>query len=75
MELNKENKAELLYGRLRDRIETMTEGESFPSVRQLMQEYQVSRFTVDPVLRKLREQGHLESVIGSGTFVRHPADP
>ncbi|PWM80561.1 MAG: GntR family transcriptional regulator, partial [Lentisphaerae bacterium] len=62
MELNKENKAELLYGRLRDRIETMTEGESFPSVRQLMQEYQVSRFTVDPVLRKLREQGHLESV-------------
>lgn len=72
MELNKENKAELLYGRLRDRIETMTEGESFPSVRQLMQEYQVSRFTVDPVLRKLREQGHLESVIGSGTFVRHP---
>ncbi len=72
MELNRENKAELLFHRLRERLESMSDGESFPSVRQIMQEYQVSRFTVDPVLRKLREQGLLEAVVGSGMFVRHP---
>lgn len=73
MVLNRENKAELLYSRLRERLERMNEGEIFPSVRQIMQEFQVSRFTVDPVLRKLRSQGHLEAVVGSGMFVRHPA--
>lgn len=65
----REYRGDTLFRKLRTRIGEMPEGAPFPSVRQLMEEYQVSQFTVAPALRKLRELGLLESFVGRGTFV------
>jgi GntR family transcriptional regulator len=44
----------------------------FPGELQLMADYQVSRYTVREALRRLREEGVLESSRGRGTRVRTP---
>ncbi len=68
--MNLENKSDILYRRLRQRIHGMREGEMFPPIRQLMAEYQVSQATVVIAINQLKEQGLLESFVGRGTFLR-----
>lgn len=50
-------------------------GSRLPSVRDLASELGVSPVTVSGVYRGLRERGLIESVPGSGTFVRRRASP
>lgn len=63
------NKSDRLYLQLRRRIVAMRNGEPFPTVRQLMAEYEVSQSTVTPAINQLKEQGLLEAHVGRGSFV------
>lgn len=65
----KPNKTDHLYAILKERIGSMEDGEAFPSVRQLMEIYKLSMFSVSPAVKKLQEQGYLQSYVGRGTFV------
>jgi len=62
-------KSEELFELLKTRLAAMHLGDRFPSVRQIMKEYNVSQFTVGPALDKLREEGLIECIVGRGTFV------
>ncbi len=64
-----DNKTNRLYRQLRRKIAGMTDGEEFPSVRQLIGEYKVSQVTVTAAMNQLKEKGILESFVGRGTFV------
>lgn len=65
----KSNKSDELCVRLRQRIATMKDGEAFPTVRQLMTEYNVSQSTVTPAINLLKEKGLLKAYVGRGSFV------
>lgn len=54
------------------RLEAGAFAERFPSEHELMADYDVSRYTVRDALRRLREQGVVDSARGRGTFVRSP---
>ncbi len=54
----------ILQGRLRF-------GERLPSTRELSDVYDISRFTVIRSYELLTAQGFIETIMGSGTFVRH----
>lgn len=62
-------KSDLIYDRLADRISMMADGDPFPSVRELMTEFEASQFSVLPAVKKLQKQGFLKSYIGRGSFV------
>ena len=47
-------------------------GEKLPSEGSLGRQFEVSRPVVREALARLRERGLIETVSGSGTFVRHP---
>ena len=64
------SKSEVLYQQLCRKIAAMRDGTPFPTVRQLMAEYQVSQATVSPAITLLKERGLLESVPRQGMFVR-----
>ena len=64
------SKSEVLYQQLCRKIAAMRDGTPFPTVRQLMTEYQVSQATVSPAIALLKERGLLESVPRQGMFVR-----
>jgi GntR family transcriptional regulator len=61
-----------LAEKLRERIaaEKLTR---LPSWRTLMQEYGVSRPTVEDAVKILKDAGEVFTVDGKGTFVRRPA--
>lgn len=61
-----------LYRELLGRIESMTPGERFPSDRELIELYGVSRITVQQALRDLARSGQLVRIQGRGTFVSRP---
>lgn len=65
----KSSKSDQLYLQLRRRISAMKDGEPFPTVRQLMTEYQVSQSTVTPAINQLKEKGLIEAYVGRGSFV------
>ncbi|MBS1371182.1 MAG: GntR family transcriptional regulator [Lentisphaeria bacterium] len=67
--MQKSNKSDELYIRLRLRIAAMKDGEVFPTVRQLMAEYNVSQSTVTPAINLLKEKGLLKAYVGRGSFV------
>lgn len=67
--MRKENKTDLLYQRLRQRINSMNAGESFPTVRELMAEYGVSQATVSQAMNQLKERGLIIAHVGRGTIV------
>lgn len=67
------SKPELLQQRLLDEIVTRPEGARLPTVAQLMEQYQVSRTTVDRALRCLKEKQYIEATVGRGIFTRRPA--
>ena len=69
------NKSEELCVRLRQRIATMRDGDPFPTVRQLMAEYNVSQSTVTPAINLLKEKGLLKAYVGRGSFVCKQAVP
>jgi GntR family transcriptional regulator len=56
---------------LRRRMEAGEFHERFPTDRQLMAAYNVSRPTVREAVRRLHEEGLLDRERGRGTFVRH----
>lgn len=62
-------KSDLIYDHLADRISMMADGDPFPSVRELMTEFEASQFSVLPAVQKLQKQGFLKSYIGRGSFV------
>ncbi len=64
-----ENKTEELFRKLRQRIALMHDGESFPTVRQLMADYGFSQVTVTTAIKELKERGLLKSHVGRGSFV------
>ena len=66
------SKSEELLQRLQARATAMHHGERFPSVRQLMKEYGVSQFTIDPAMAQLEASGIIRREVGRGTFVHLP---
>jgi GntR family transcriptional regulator len=62
---------------LKDRIEaaTWSPGERFPSERELIEEFGVSRTVVRPALALLESDGQLVRIKGRGTFVAPPKTP
>lgn len=49
-------------------------GSKIPSLRALMEEYDVAEGTVHSAIRQLQHAGVLESTAGRGTFVRQVPD-
>src|SRR3954470_18855509 len=62
---------------LKDRIEAQTwrPGDRFPSERELIEEFGVSRTVVRPALALLESDGQLVRIKGRGTFVAPPKTP
>lgn len=50
-------------------ISALKPGERLPTVKSMMERFEVSQATIDRALRGLREAGLVESRVGSGTFV------
>ena len=48
-------------------------GSRLPTRMNLMQKYNISRATIDKVIKQLQKEGQLHSTQGSGTFVAQPA--
>src|SRR6266498_4983411 len=67
-----------LFEALADQIEEwilsgqLEPGAKFPSEDSLRRQFAVSRPVVREALARLRERGLIETVSGSGTFVKHP---
>lgn len=61
-----------LYRELLMLVDTLSPGDRFPSERELIDMYQVSRMTIHQALRDLTQTGLIVRVQGSGTFVSHP---
>lgn len=61
-----------LYRELLRLVESLTPGDRFPSERELVEMYQVSRITVHQALRDLVQSDHIRRVQGRGTFVSRP---
>ncbi len=61
---------------LRGQIERgdIAPGKLLPSIRTLMQTYEVSDGTVKRAVAKLRAEGLVETVIGRGVYVRQQSD-
>lgn len=68
--MEKNKKSDQLFHRLRQKIATMENGTIFPSVRQLMTEYNVSQSTVSAAIGTLKELGLLETLSRQGMVVR-----
>lgn len=66
--------AEALTTLLRERLRSKEQlpGELMPTQKQLAEQYGVSRATVQKALDKLKEEGWVRSVRGSGTYVADP---
>ncbi len=47
-------------------------GEKIPSIRKLAQDFGCNKLTVQKAFEKLRQDGFLENIVGSGSFVRFP---
>ncbi len=71
--LNKPNfRYQKVYNYLNNHVRTMPVGKRIPSVRKLMEHFQVSQSTVDHALMSLRQEGWIDSQAGRGTFVTKP---
>ena len=55
------NKTDWLYRELRRRIALMRDGEAFPTVRELIAEYDLSQATVTAAVKRLKEKGLISS--------------
>ena len=67
--MEKIRKSDQLYHLLLERLSHLADGETFPTLREIMQEYQVSQFTAAPALKRLQENGLIRSHVGRGTIV------
>lgn len=67
------SKPEQLQQKLVSEISSLPEGTRLATVVQLMEQYQVSRTTVDRALRHLKEHGYIEATVGRGIFTRRPS--
>ncbi len=70
--VRQDSKTDLLYRQLRRKVSEMRNGSPFPTVRQLMAEYDVSQATVAPALNRLKQEGFLAAHVGRGTVVVKP---
>lgn len=67
----KQSKADRIYHSMLERLQKMADGDEFPSVRQIMREFEVSQFSVQPVFQRLQDEGFIRSRVGSGSVVNH----
>lgn len=67
--MSRERKADYLYQQLKARTAGLRAGDRFPSVRELAAACSLSPQIVKQALRRLAEEGVLESRIGSGTYL------
>ena len=51
------------------------EGEKLPTENQLSEEFHASRPVIRSALEQLRQENYVESIRGSGTFVKQTRDP
>jgi LacI family transcriptional regulator len=72
MQIDTKTKIDQLYDGLKSRINNMSKGERFLSVREAMNEYRVSQVTVDKAMMKLSDEGLLIRMPKVGTFVSDP---
>ncbi len=68
--MRKKSKTEKLYEKLSHDISKMTTGQQLMSVRQMMQQFSVSQFTVCQALDKLEQTGQIYREPGIGIFAR-----
>lgn len=68
--MEKNSKQDRLHHLLLERIAFMKDGEKFPTVREIMKEYNVSQFTAAPAVKRLQDDGLIVSQVGRGSFVR-----
>ncbi|MEZ4527659.1 MAG: PLP-dependent aminotransferase family protein [Desulfobacterales bacterium] len=63
-----------IAGEIRSRISAgeYRPGEKIPSVRKMAEEFGCSKLTVQKAYEKLKKDGFLENIVGSGSFVRFP---
>lgn len=65
-------KADLIYQRLKNYCSGLQEGEKFPSVRQLMRNFDISQLVVKTVIDRMCAEGMLTAVPRSGIRVLKP---
>ncbi len=63
-----------VYQYLSTQVRKLTPGEKLPSVRELMNKFQVSQSTVDRAMNTLRMEGWVKSVTGKGSFASRPTE-
>lgn len=71
--MNKTSKSDQLYRLLLERISRLSDGDNFPTLREIMREYRVSQFTAAPALKRLQEKGLIASHVGRGSVVTRTA--
>ena len=71
--MNKTSKSDQLYRLLLERISRLSDGDNFPTLREIMREYRVSQFTAAPALKRLQEKGLIASHVGRGSVVTRAA--
>ena len=71
------SRSSLIYKELLLRIqqEQYKEGDKLPTETALCEEFKVSRPVIRAALEQLREGNYIESIRGSGSFVRQTKDP
>lgn len=70
--LSLKSKSELLTQRMIEEATQRPAGSRLPTVSELMDQYQVSRTTVDRALRYLKENHYVEATVGRGIFTLGP---
>jgi DNA-binding LacI/PurR family transcriptional regulator len=68
--MRKKSKTEQLHEKLSHDISKMTTGQQMMSVRQMMQQFSVSQFTVCQALDRLEQEGRISREAGIGIFAR-----
>lgn len=71
--MNKTSKSDQLYRLLLERLSRLSDGDNFPTLREIMREYRVSQFTAAPALKRLQEKGLIASHVGRGSVVTRSA--
>lgn len=71
--MDKTTKSRQLYRLLVERASRLEDGARFPTLREIMSEYNVSQFTAAPALKWMQQNGLIVSYVGRGSFVTRGA--
>ena len=72
--LKLESKFEKVYADLKSRIIAMPPGQKLPTIREIMEEFNVSQVTVDRALKLLSKDGMIVRSLRKGTYVAEEKD-